>query len=82
MSVRQTKSGIPQTTFRIMIKIIPPEQLQAEAEEADRAFYEDREIPVDPNIAYEADLDMVISHIIPFIERLHEIESEFRFYNA
>ena len=81
MSRLFSNSGIPLTTFRVIIKIIPEEQIKAEREEADRAFMEDRTIAIDPSIAYERDIEIRFSHIVQFTQRLDELSNEFEFYN-
>ena len=82
MARQYTNSGIPLVIYRITIKTITQEQLQQERDEADRAFLEDREILVDPDIAYESDIEIRLSHIASFIDRLQDLEHEYYFLNA
>ena len=82
MSRLFSNSGIPLITYRITIKTITQEQIRAEREEADRAFLEDREVLVDPDIAYESDIEIRLSHIASFIDRLQDLEHEYYFLNA
>ena len=82
MSRLFTNSGCPLTTFRITIKGVSQEQIKAERQAADQAFLEDREVSTDPDIAYESDMEICLADIVQFIQRLEELEYEFRLLNS
>ena len=77
------QGSFPLIRFRIKLYIIPEEQWRVERDAEDQAFLNDTVVRrnIDPNVAYERDLDLRMMYLIPFTDRMDELIYEFLNYS-